>query len=75
MSCHTGMGHKECTVQVNKNIVLGNNCISCHMPLQASKKIQVNVKSGEQLLPDFLHSHYISINKKATEEFISMHNK
>jgi hypothetical protein len=75
MSCHTGAGHKECTVKTNNNIVLGNDCISCHMPVQASKKIRLNVKSGEQLLPDFLHSHFISINKKATEEFMIMHNK
>jgi hypothetical protein len=73
MSCHNGGGHKECTMQVKKNIVLSDNCIDCHMPVLASKKIQVNVKSGEQLLPDYLHTHFISIYKDATEEFTRKH--
>jgi len=54
-----------------KNIMsLTDNCIDCHMPVLASKKIQLNVKVGQELLPDYLRSHYIAIYKKATEEYL-----
>jgi hypothetical protein len=70
MNCHNGNEHSECTMKTGKNIVKSDNCIDCHMPVLASKKILLNVKSGEQLLPDYLRSHYIAINKEATAEFI-----
>ena len=53
-----------------KNIVKSDNCIDCHMPVLASKKILLNVKNGEQLLSDKLRSHYISIYKDAAEKFV-----
>jgi hypothetical protein len=68
LSCHTDVSHN--TMQMKKNMVLSDNCIDCHMPVLASKKIQVNIKIGEQLLPDYLHTHYISIYKKTAKEFI-----
>ena len=68
VSCHTDVKHP--TIELKKNNVLSDNCIDCHMPVLASKKIQLNVKIGEQLLPDYLRTHYISIYKKASEEFI-----
>lgn len=75
MNCHNGNDHPECTMQTGKNIVKSDNCIDCHMPVLASKKILLNVKSGEQLLPDYLRSHYIAINKEATAEFIRKNKK
>jgi hypothetical protein len=72
MTCHNGNDHQECTFNTKKNIVKSDNCIDCHMPVLASKKILLNVKSGDRLLPDYLRSHYISINKEATAEFIRM---
>jgi len=71
VSCHTEVKHG--TLEVKKNMVLSDNCIDCHMPVLASKKIQLNVKPGEQLLPDYLRTHYISIYKKASNEFIRRH--
>ena len=70
MTCHNGNEHKECTFETKKNVVKSDNCIDCHMPVLASKKILLNVKSGDQLLPDYLRSHYIAVNKEATAEFI-----
>jgi len=69
-TCHSSDKHMECTMKLPKNIVRSDNCIDCHMPVQASKAILLNVKNGEQLLSDKLRSHYISINKDATEKFI-----
>jgi len=71
VSCHTEVNHL--TLKLKNNMALSDNCIDCHMPVLASKKIQLNVKVGEQLLPDYLRTHYISIYKKATDEFIKGH--
>lgn len=70
MNCHNGNKHTECSMQTNSKIVKSDNCIDCHMPVLASKKILLNVKIGEEMLPDYLRSHYISVNKEATEEFL-----
>lgn len=70
ITCHNGGDHKECTMNTSKNIVKSNNCVDCHMPVLASKKILLNVKSGEQTLPDYLRSHYIAVYKDATKEFL-----
>ena len=70
MNCHNGNDHTECTMKTGRNIVKSDNCIDCHMPVLASKKILLNVKSGEQMLPDYLRSHYIAVNKNAAADFI-----
>jgi hypothetical protein len=70
MTCHNGGEHKECTMKTPKNIVKSDNCVDCHMPVLASKKILLNVKSGEQTLPDYLRSHYIAVYKDASEDFL-----
>ena len=70
MNCHNGNDHTECTMKTSRNIVKSDNCIDCHMPVLASKKILLNVKSGEQMLPDYLRSHYIAVNKNAAADFI-----
>jgi hypothetical protein len=69
VSCHTKVNHT--TIPPKKNIALSDNCIDCHMPVLASKKIQLNVKPGEQLSPDYLRTHYISVYKKASKEFLN----
>jgi len=71
VTCHTEIKH--ITPQVKNIIGISDNCVDCHMPVLASKKIQLNVKGGEQLLPDYLRTHFISIYKKATEDFIRKH--
>jgi hypothetical protein len=70
VSCHSKPNHPS--IQA-RSIALNDNCIDCHMPVLASKKIQLKVKPGEQLLPDYLRTHYISIYKKASEEFLNKH--
>ena len=65
VSCHADVKHS--TIQVK---AISDNCIDCHMPVLASKKIQLSVKIGQQLLPDYLRTHYISIYKDASDKFI-----
>ena len=68
ISCHAQVKHNS--IPVAKKVSLVENCIDCHMPVLASKKIQVNVKVGEQLLPDYLRTHYIAVYEEATKEFL-----
>jgi hypothetical protein len=70
MTCHDGHNGNTCTVKVDKNIVLSDNCVDCHMPVRASKAITLNVAGGNQFLPDFLRSHYIAVYPQATAAFI-----
>lgn len=72
MSCHPITNHSS--VQLKKTTAIGDNCIDCHMPVLASKKIQLNVKVGEKLLPDYLRTHYISVYKDASEKFVKSRN-
>ena len=73
MSCHDGLTSPQCTVNVEKNIVLSDNCIDCHMPVRGSRAITLNVKGSDEMQPDFLRSHYISVYKNATADFIKKH--
>jgi hypothetical protein len=75
MTCHDGVKHLECTMKENKNIVKSDNCIDCHMPVLASKNILLNVKTGDELLPDYLRSHYIAVYPDKTLEFIKRNKK
>lgn len=71
ISCHQTEKHnKLCSFNAVDNEVKSTNCIDCHMPVLASKKILLNVESGEPLKPDYLRTHYISIYKDATAEFV-----
>lgn len=68
ISCHSNVDHGA--LESNKRISFSENCIDCHMPVLASKKIQVNIGSGDRLLPDYLRTHYISIYRDATARFM-----
>ncbi|MBL7698998.1 MAG: hypothetical protein JNK79_12615 [Chitinophagaceae bacterium] len=75
MSCHERVDHKTCSFETPRKIVKSNNCIDCHMPVLASKNILLNVKSGEPLQTDNLRSHYISVYKEATKQFMKKQPK
>jgi hypothetical protein len=70
MNCHNGTDHTQCDFKSDKKLIKEDNCIDCHMPVLASKKILLNVKDGKEILPDYLRSHYIAVNKEATASFI-----
>jgi hypothetical protein len=74
MTCHDGRNGKGCTVKVDKNIVLSDNCVDCHMPVLASRAITLNVANGGDFLPDYLRSHYIAVYPQATADFIKRHS-
>jgi hypothetical protein len=74
VSCHDGLTGPACTVKVDKNIVLSDNCVDCHMPIRASRAITLNVANGGQFLPDYLRSHYIAVYPDAMASFVRKHS-
>jgi hypothetical protein len=74
MTCHDGHNGNACTVKIDKNIVLSDNCVDCHMPVRASRAITLNVANGSQFLPDYLRSHYIAVYPEAAASFIKQHS-
>jgi hypothetical protein len=70
LSCHSGPAQKVCSLHTKKPIVLADNCIDCHMPVLASKKITVEVDAGKNPLPDYIRTHYISVYKNATKDYL-----
>jgi hypothetical protein len=75
ISCHSDAGHTQCSFKTKKNIVMNDNCVNCHMPVLASNAIKVSVKTDDEMLPDFLHTHFISIYKEATENVLKRNKK
>ncbi len=71
-SCHNGKDNPVCSLPEKErgSVHLGDNCIDCHMPVRASKKIMLNVGSGDKLLPDYIRTHFISIYPEATANFL-----
>jgi len=58
MNCHPKPVHATGTIPSN-----GQNCISCHMPLQSSKIISFNTGAGLKNIPYFIRTHKIAIYK------------
>ena len=47
---------------------LAENCIDCHMPVRASKNLQVETDKGNIFPP--LRDHFIRVDQEATTEFL-----
>lgn len=70
MSCHNNVTHDTCTLHDRGGIVLSNNCIDCHMPLLASRKIFLELSDPKKSSPDFVRTHKIAIYQKESAAFI-----
>jgi hypothetical protein len=68
MSCHTGP--TGCTIKPTPGLVLSKNCIDCHMPRLASKKITLKLANIDQATPDLVRSHKVAIYQEQTKAFI-----
>jgi len=71
-TCHSSSSHTDCKLasSVSRD-VLRTNCISCHMPEEASKAIMV-IRNG-QSIPTSAHmrSHYIAVYKNISNQILS----
>jgi len=70
MNCHNADHKSACTLKTTKLVALSDNCIDCHMPVLASKNINLDLGAGSQTLPDSIRTHFISVYKKEAIEFL-----
>lgn len=70
MTCHTSSSGKECKFSPPKKIKLSDNCIDCHMPMQPSNNILLQLPEKQTLYPDYVRTHRIAIYLKSTKDFL-----
>jgi hypothetical protein len=78
MSCHNGTDHPTCTVTPAAGLVLGDNCIDCHMPALASQKIVLglsNVSGTGQAISNLVRTHHIAVYAESTKEYLKKMKK
>ena len=61
MQCHQEHTANFCTFVPAKNVRLADNCIDCHMPLLASKKIILQMNDPKKSTADLVRTHRIAI--------------
>jgi mono/diheme cytochrome c family protein len=71
MSCHTGEHNTPCKLQATMGATINTNCIDCHMPVQPSKAIAVQLEGSTTPLAALIRSHYISIYPQETQKVLS----
>jgi hypothetical protein len=73
ISCHNGNGvaHNTCTLKPTPGLVLSKNCIDCHMPRLASKKITLKMSGEGNTTPDLVRTHKIAIYREETKAFLA----
>lgn len=64
ISCH------NCSIKPTPGLVLSDNCVDCHMPRLASKKITLKLANIDQATPDLVRSHKVAVYPEQTKEFI-----
>ena len=65
LECHQ---QEHCGMQGQLGERLAENCIDCHMPVRASKNLQVETDQGNIFPP--LRDHFIRVDQEATTEFL-----
>ena len=70
ISCHQNVQHKSLSLNVNQKKVFNTGCISCHMPLIASKKILLQFSGKQQMEPDYVRTHFIKIYPDETKQWL-----
>jgi nitrate/TMAO reductase-like tetraheme cytochrome c subunit len=73
ISCHNqdGVAHNTCTIKPTPGLVLSKNCVDCHMPRLASKKITLKMADQENTTPDLVRTHKVAIYMEQTKAFIA----
>jgi hypothetical protein len=75
MQCHNQASHSFCTLNTLPASTLINNCIDCHMPVQQSKKIFLEMADKDQSTPDVVRTHRIAIYVDETKKYIEQLQK
>jgi Cytochrome c554 and c-prime len=78
MTCHNEPAHNTCTIRPVAGLVLSDNCIDCHMPALASRKIVLQGSGSSATLlsgatkasPALVRTHRIAIYPESTRQFL-----
>jgi hypothetical protein len=73
MTCHNqnGAAHTTCTFKPTPGLVLSKNCIDCHMPKLASKKITFKLANEGIPTPDLIRTHKVAVYLEETKAFVA----
>jgi hypothetical protein len=75
MSCHSGEHGNPCPLQKTLGDAITSNCVDCHMPLQPSKAIAVQLEGDTRPVSAMIRSHFISIYPEETKKMIPLIKK
>ena len=70
INCHNAKEQPECKVKPTAGLVLADNCIDCHMPLQPSRAIFLQMADAAKSTADLVRSHRIAVYSGATKDFL-----
>jgi hypothetical protein len=71
MNCHRENGSGACTFNPPAGLVLGRNCVDCHMPLLPSRKIFLQSDDPEKSTSDLVRTHRIAVYRDITKKFVA----
>lgn len=72
VSCHQDNHEKKCMLSAKLGNVLSENCIDCHMPVRASKKITFRAAGNNKKSFEMARTHFISIYPTEAKRIIEM---
>jgi hypothetical protein len=67
LNCHNDSHETKCALTKTMGTSLNSNCIDCHMPVQPSKAIAVQLEGDAMPVSAMIRSHYISIYPEETK--------
>jgi hypothetical protein len=71
MNCHTEAKNNFCGLHKKLGDVIKQNCIDCHMPMQASKAIVFLRQGDETPSTAFMRNHHITIYPNETKRMLN----
>jgi hypothetical protein len=71
MECHNRAHQSFCTIDPARVPGIEKNCIDCHMPAQPSRAIALFMPGKDAPVASLIRSHFISVYKQATDQFLS----
>ncbi len=69
-TCHSSVKHTSFTIPAAAQQAFTSNCITCHMPVLASKKIVLQLSGKQEMTPDYVRSHRIAIYPEQTKAWL-----
>lgn len=65
MSCHGQQQHQvKCKLTATKGTIIERNCIDCHMPMEPSQSVAVQLEGKDVPTPAKMRSHYVRVTRE-----------